>query len=166
MSSEVKFQNLMTSMMKIILENSGADCGAIVVRDDQDGIRAYGSQENPEVAYYEPPKKLSSKAELISSRIVHHTLHSKQSIFIPNVENDPRFAVGPWYERTGSKSVICMPINHTNRTVGCLFVEGPVGIFTQRHITVLSLLCQQMGISITNASLFTSAQKATMAKIR
>ncbi|KAI7858392.1 hypothetical protein BDC45DRAFT_498234 [Circinella umbellata] len=59
-----------------------------------------------------------------------------------------------------------MPITHKSRIMGCLVIEGAVGAFTQRHVTVLSLLCQQMGISTSNASLFKSVQRATMTNIR
>ncbi|KAI9311978.1 hypothetical protein BX666DRAFT_2021136 [Dichotomocladium elegans] len=166
MSSEVKFEGLLTSMMSIILENSGADCGAIIVKEEQYAIYAYGNQNKPGVTYYDPPKRLSENDDLISSRIIYHTLHTNESIFISNVKQDPRFTVGPWFKRAGNKAVISMPIVHKGTIVGCLFVEGSVGIFTQRHITVLSLLCQQMGISISNALLFKSGQKMTMANMK
>ncbi|KAI8138755.1 hypothetical protein BJV82DRAFT_673294 [Fennellomyces sp. T-0311] len=166
LASEVKFQGLLKSMMNIILENSAADCGAIVIKDEKYGVCAYGSQEQASATTYDPPRPLSENDELLSSRIIHHTIHTGERILIHDVNQDTRFAVGPWFDRTGSKSVICMPIIHKITTVGCLFIEGPVGIFTQRHITVLSLLCQQMGISITNAFLFKSVQRVTMANMR
>ena len=165
MSSEVKFDGLLTNMINIILENSGADSGTIIVKDEKYGVAAYGSQQEAS-ATYDPPKPLSENDPLVSSRIIHHTIHTGESIFIHDVEQDPRFAVGPWFDRTGNKSVICMPITHKCTTVGCLLIEGSVGVFTQRHVTVLSLLCQQMGISITNAFLFKSIQRVTMANMR
>ncbi|KAI9488872.1 hypothetical protein BDB00DRAFT_846468 [Zychaea mexicana] len=165
MSSEVKFDSLLSSMMGIILENSGAERGALIVKEEKFGVCAYGSQ-NAETITYDPPRRLFEDDELVSSRIINHTIHTGESIFIHNIEEDTRFAVGPWFERTGSKSVICMPIIHKGALAGCLFIEGSVGVFTQRHVTVLSLLCQQMGISITNAFLFKSVQRATMANMR
>ncbi|KAI9245245.1 hypothetical protein BDA99DRAFT_448024 [Phascolomyces articulosus] len=164
-SSEMRFDSLLVSMLDIIFENSGADCGAIIIKEEKYGVYAYGCQNEP-VTTYDPPKPLNDADELISSRIINHTVHTEESIFIHNVKKDTRFAVGPWFERTGEKSVICMPITHKFRTMGCLLIEGAVGVFTQRHVTVLSLLCQQMGISTTNASLFKSVQRATMANVR
>lgn len=164
-SSEVKFDSLLKSMMSIILENSGADCGAIIVKEEKYGMCAYGSQLDGSMTF-DPPRPLADDDELVSSRIIHHTINTGESIFIHNVEHDARFAVGPWYDRVGGKSVICMPITHKTALAGCLFLEGSSGIFTQRHITVLSLLCQQMGISITNAFLFKSVQRVTMANMR
>ncbi|KAI8148771.1 hypothetical protein BJV82DRAFT_647609 [Fennellomyces sp. T-0311] len=166
LSSEVKFEGLLKSMMNIILENSAADCGAIVIKDEKYGVCAFGSQQQESTTTYDPPRPLSEDDELVSSRIINHTIHTGESVLIHDVEQDTRFTIGPWFERSKNKSVICMPIIHKITIVGCLLIEGPVGIFTQRHITVLSLLCQQMGISITNAFLFKSVQRVTMANMR
>ncbi|KAF7722487.1 hypothetical protein EC973_003107 [Apophysomyces ossiformis] len=160
MSSVVKFDGLLKSMISIILENSGADFVAVAIKEDKYRIAAMGSQQEGTMTF-DPPRTLSEDDELVSSRIINHTIHTVESIFIHNVAHDTRFAIGPWFERAGNKSVICMPISHSNMVVGCLFIEGAPGIFTQRHITVLSLLCQQMGISISNAFLFKSLQRVT-----
>ncbi|KAJ8651879.1 hypothetical protein O0I10_012548 [Lichtheimia ornata] len=167
LSSEVKFDALLNNMMQIILENSGADRGAIIVKENKFGIGAYGNpQEEETIVTYEEPERISKNSVMVSSQIINHTIHTSESIFIPDVEQDARFAVGPWFERAGKKSVICMPIIHKMTTVGCIFLEGAIGIFTQRHITVLGLLCQQMGISLTNASLFKSVRRVTMANMK
>ncbi|CDS09583.1 hypothetical protein LRAMOSA10943 [Lichtheimia ramosa] len=167
LSSEVKFEALLNNMMQIILENSGADRGAIIVKETKFGIGAYGNQQEEEtIVTYEEPERISKNSNLVSSQIINHTIHTSESIFIPDVEQDARFAVGPWFERAGKKSVICMPIIHKMTTVGCIFLEGAIGIFTQRHITVLGLLCQQMGISLTNAALFKSVKRVTAANMK
>ncbi|KAI7873653.1 hypothetical protein K492DRAFT_223486 [Lichtheimia hyalospora FSU 10163] len=167
LSSEVKFEALLNNMMQIILENSGAVRGAIIVQENKFGIGAYGNQEEDgKIVTYEEPERISKNSTLVSSQIIHHTIHTSESIFIADVEQDARFAVGPWFERAGKKSVICMPIIHKMTTVGCIFIEGAIGIFTQRHITVLGLLCQQMGISLTNAALFKSVRRVTMANMK
>lgn len=167
LASEVKFEALLNNMMQIILENSGADRGAIIVKETKFGIGAYGNQQEEEtIVTYEEPERISKNSNLVSSQIINHTIHTSESIFIPDVEQDARFAVGPWFERAGKKSVICMPIIHKMTTVGCIFLEGAIGIFTQRHITVLGLLCQQMGISLTNAALFKSVKRVTAANMK
>ena len=152
-------------MLNIIFENSGADCGAIIVKDDKYGVSAYGSQ-NEAITTYDPPKPLSEADQLVSSKIINHTIHTGEGIFIWNVAEDARFAVGPWFQHNGAKSIICMPIIHKCTVAGCLLIEGSVGVFTHRHVTVLGLLCQQMGISITNAFLFKSVQRVTTANMR
>ncbi|KAI9319865.1 hypothetical protein BX666DRAFT_2110489 [Dichotomocladium elegans] len=165
MSSEVKFDDLLKGMMSIILENTGAGSGAIIVKENGYGICAYGSQEAG-VRTYDPPRMLSEDNDQVSTLVIQHTLRSKESIFMYNVAEDQQFAIGPWFERVGAESVICIPIIHKSDVMGCIFVEGPMGIFTHRHITVLGLLCQQIAISIANASLFKSVQHATLANMK
>ncbi|KAG2171396.1 hypothetical protein INT43_009057 [Umbelopsis isabellina] len=164
-SSEVKFDSLLQSMMTIILDNSAAECGAIIVKDEYFGICAFGTRHGPP-STFDPPKPLLEEDDMISNRIVQHTLNTCESTLIPNVQMDTRFAVGSWFERAGVKSIICLPVLHKGVLAGCLYLEGSPGIFTQRHITVLTLLCQQMGISLTNAFLFKSIQKVTMTNVR
>ncbi|RUP47930.1 hypothetical protein BC936DRAFT_145161, partial [Jimgerdemannia flammicorona] len=155
-SSEVGFDSLLKSMMAIILENCGAEAGAIVVKGDDGAysIVGYGSQKNGSTTF-NPPKQLSDEDDLLSARIVLYAIHTRENVFITNVRADPRFSTGSWFARAGSISVICVPILHKSTLVGCLYLEGSVGSFTPKHLRVMTLLCQQIGISVTNALLFT-----------
>ena len=166
MSSEVNLEGLLTSMMTIILENTGAACAAVIVKDEIFGVCAYGSR-GEKAKILDPPLPLKDDNDLVSISILHHTINTGEYTFVPCVEQDPRFATGAWFMRAGKRvSVICMPIKHKDSMDGCLIIEGPMGIFTQRHVTVLSLLCQQIGISMANAFLFKSVQRVTMANAK
>ncbi|RCI04722.1 hypothetical protein CU098_003429, partial [Rhizopus stolonifer] len=79
-------------------------------------------------------------------------------LFISNVQADPRFSTGE-----KKAAVICMPIMHKNTLVGVLYLQANLNAFTRKHANVLSILCDQIGISITNALLFKSVQQATKA---
>ncbi|RUS18131.1 hypothetical protein BC937DRAFT_89117, partial [Endogone sp. FLAS-F59071] len=153
-SSEVDFESLIQSMMGITLENSGAEAGAIIVKSDEAYcIVGYGTQKDGSTSF-DPPKQLSDDDDLLSARIVLYTLHTRETVFITNVRTDHRFSTGAWFVRAGATSVICTPICHKNTMVGCLYLEGSVGSFTPKHLRVMTLLCQQIGISVTNALLF------------
>ncbi|KAI9494156.1 hypothetical protein BDB00DRAFT_819869 [Zychaea mexicana] len=170
-SSETELQNLFSSFLTIIFESVGAECGSIIIKDGSFGIWAYGSQ-GAEIKIFDPPLSLSSvgedsnNEELIPTRIIHHTINMEKPVFVRNVEEDPRFATGQWFSRNGKRTVVCIPIKTKDALTGCLIIEGAVGIFNQRHVTLLSLLCQQLGISIANAFLFKSVQRVTRANMR
>ena len=168
-SSETELQNLVTAFLTIIFESACAESGSIIIKDENEtfGVWAYGDQRD-EIKTFDPPLPLSEKnitATFVPIRIVHHTINTGEIMFIHNVEEDTHFSIGPWFKNIG-RSVICLPIKHKDKLVGCLVIEGTVGIFTQRQITALNLLCQQMGISITNAFLFKSVQRVTQAYTR
>lgn len=161
-SSEMNFDLLMKQMLGIILENSGAESGVIIVKENTSFlIVGYGSQTHG-CEIFNTPKTLSEEADSIVTRISQYAIHSQESLFIHDVQQDSRFSDCT----TQAKSSICTPIIHKAAIVGCIYIEGAVGSLTSRHEVVLRLLSQQIGISVTNALLFKSIQKVTYANVK
>ncbi|KAI9244307.1 hypothetical protein BY458DRAFT_447847 [Sporodiniella umbellata] len=161
-SSEMDIQLLLKQMLGIVLENSGADSGVIIVKEDTSFfIHGRGSQQN-EYDIYNEPKLLSEEEESVMTRISQYAIQTQKSLFVVDVQQDPRFSD----ETMISKSCICTPIIHKSTVVGCIYIEAPIGSLTSRHEVVLRLLSQQIGISITNALLFQRVQKVTHANLK
>ena len=172
------FDELLKKMMQIIMTNSAAESGAIIIKEGNFGIAAHSSRLTG-CETFDPPKPLHDDSasssssvtdvnddNLISTLVVHYVIHTQTILFIPNTMEDTRFATGTWFTRSGPKSVICLPCIHKNTLVGVLYLQANLNTFTHKHVTVLHILCHQIGISITNALLFKSVQKATMANTR
>ncbi|KAI8640598.1 hypothetical protein BD408DRAFT_347795 [Parasitella parasitica] len=161
-SSEMNFELLMKQMLGIILENSGAESGVIIVKENTSFlIVGCGSQTNG-CEIFNKPRSLSEEADSIITRVSHYAIHAQESMFIVDVQQDSRFSDCT----TLAKSCICTPIIHKAAIVGCIYIEGAVGSLTCRHEVVLRLLSQQIGISVTNALLFKSIQKVTYANVK
>ncbi|GAA5806716.1 hypothetical protein MFLAVUS_000064 [Mucor flavus] len=157
------FDELLRKMIGIIMTNSGAESGAIIIKEGFFGIAAYSVRSTePTCQTFEPPMPLRDDDDKIATSIVYYVIHTHANLFIPNIEADSRFATG---EGGGRKkcAVICMPIMHKNTIVGVLYLQASLNTFTDKHANVLALLCDQIGISVTNALLFKSVQKATKA---
>ncbi|CEP16554.1 hypothetical protein [Parasitella parasitica] len=156
------FDELLKKMMGIIMGNSGAESGAIIVKEGVFGIAAYSVRSTDTCQTYEPPLALGDDDDdKVSTSIVHYVIHTHAKLFISNVEGDARFNTGDAGMKKGA--VICMPIMHKSTLVGVLYLHANLNAFTHKHANVLALLCDQIGISITNALLFKSVQKATKA---
>ncbi|KAI8334588.1 hypothetical protein BC941DRAFT_431619 [Chlamydoabsidia padenii] len=161
-SSEMNFELLMKQMLQIVLENSSAESGVIIIKENTSFlIMGTGSQVEG-CRILKPPKLLSEEADSVVTRVTRYAIHAQESLLIPDIQQDSRFSDS----ETGAKSVICTPITHKNAIVGCIFIEGAVGSLTFRHEVVLRLLSQQVGISVTNALLFKSIQKVTYANVK
>ncbi|KAI9318740.1 hypothetical protein BX666DRAFT_2026165 [Dichotomocladium elegans] len=158
------FDELLKKMMGIIMANSAAELGAIVIKEGVFGIAAHAKKSGCET--YKSPIPLTDDMCLISTLVVHYVIHTQTVLFIPNTSEDTRFTTGSWFARTGPKSVICIPCIHKNTLVGVLYLQASPNTFTPKHVTVLDILCHQIGISITNALLFKSVQKATQVNAR
>ncbi|KAI8329760.1 hypothetical protein BC941DRAFT_476131 [Chlamydoabsidia padenii] len=161
-SSEMNFELLMKQMLQIILENSGAESGVIIIKENSSFlIMGTGSQAEG-CKILRKPKLLSEEADSVVTRVTRYAIHAQESLLIPDIQQDSRFSDC----ETCAKSVICTPIIHKSAIVGCIFIEGAVGSLTFRHEVVLRLLSQQVGISVTNALLFKSIQKVTYANVK
>lgn len=161
-SSEMNFDLLMKQMLGIILENSGAESGVIIVKENTSFLIVGCGSQTHGCEIFNKPKVLSEEADSIVTRISQYAIHSQQSLFILDVQQDSRFSDCT----TQAKSCICTPIVHKAAVVGCIYIEGAVGSLTSRHEVVLRLLSQQIGISVTNALLFKSIQKVTYANVK
>ncbi|RCI05416.1 hypothetical protein CU098_002574, partial [Rhizopus stolonifer] len=161
-SSEMNFELLMKQMLGIILENSGAESGVIIVKENTSFLIVGCGSQTDGCEIFNTPKPLSEEADSIITRIAHYAIHAQESIFIVDVQQDSRFSDCT----TQAKSCICTPIIHKSAIVGCIYIEGALGSLTSRHETVLRLLSQQIGISVTNALLFKSIQKVTYANVK
>jgi signal transduction histidine kinase/predicted ATPase/CheY-like chemotaxis protein len=161
-SSEMNFDLLLKQMMGIILENSGAESGVIIVKENTSFLIVAGGSQTDGCEIYHTPKKLQDEADSIVTRISQYAIHSQETLFIVDVKQDSRFSDCT----TQAKSCLCTPIIHKSAIVGCIYIEGAIGTLTSRHKTVLQLLSQQIGISVTNALLFKSIQKVTYANVR
>ncbi|KAF5392631.1 hypothetical protein D9757_002167 [Collybiopsis confluens] len=95
------------------------------------------------------------------------TLNSKESLYFDDVSSDSRFAAEAG--QSTHRSVICIPIfSNRGQTFGAVYVASKWMQYAFSHniITILTLLCQQASISVSNALLFRSVQAGTRENLR
>ncbi|KAI7864967.1 hypothetical protein BDF14DRAFT_1744492 [Spinellus fusiger] len=173
-SSEMNFELLMEQMLgykedtfthamsQIILENSGAASGVIIIKENTSFyIMGSGSQSDG-CEIFKTPQPLTEDTDTVMTRVAHYVLHVQESILVTDIHQDPHFSDCI----TTPLAVICTPITHKSAVVGCIYIEGVAGSLTPRHEIVMRLLSQQIGISVTNALLFKSIQKVTYANVK
>ncbi|KAJ3894889.1 hypothetical protein GG344DRAFT_62575 [Lentinula edodes] len=91
---------------------------------------------------YEIPKSIRSIGDPLQKAIIEHTAQSPH------------------------RSVICIPIfSNRGQTFGAVYVASKY-TFSQNIVTILTLLCQQASISVSNALLFRSVQAGTRENLK
>lgn len=167
-SSVLQVDQLLKTMCEIILQNCGglASVAAIVVEEDDPvgwSIAASGSPEQGAVAHI-PGVPLSETA-LVAENVILYCTRFRETVFLPDLINDERFSnVTPaWSARNPlGKSVIAIPICHGIKPLlGVLYLEGQPNAFTDRNLTVLQLLVNQIGISYSNALTLKEVEKVS-----
>jgi GAF domain-containing protein len=91
-------------------------------------------------------------------------LNSKERVCYDDASLDSRFSSEAG--QTAHRSVICLPIfSNRGQTFGAVYFASKYP-FPQNTVTILTLLCQQASISISNALLFRSVQAGTRENLK
>ncbi|KAI9746152.1 MAG: hypothetical protein M1818_000833 [Claussenomyces sp. TS43310] len=171
-SSVLEVDKLLTTMAEIILQNCGglATLAAIVVEeDDPEGwsIAASGDPENGATAHI--PGLPLAVTSLVAESVVLYCTRFRETVFLPDLVHDERFSNvnDAWIARNPhGKSVIALPITHGDKPLlGVLYLEGEPNAFTDRNLTVLGLLVNQIGISYSNALTLKAIEKVSASNI-
>ncbi|KAI1751201.1 putative histidine kinase HHK1p [Xylaria castorea] len=169
-SSVLRVDVLLKTMCDVILQTCGGSVtqAAIVVQDEEDKdnstwcIAASGDPEKGATAHM-PGLPLIGTSRVAENVILYCT-RFREVVFISDLVTDERFGnvADSWlHKNPTSKAVVAIPICHGAKPLlGVLYLEGEPGSFTDRIITVLQLLVNQIGISYSNALAMKELEKA------
>jgi signal transduction histidine kinase/CheY-like chemotaxis protein len=165
MSSELQIDSLMTKMIEIVLEScNGSDFAVIATNlDNNFTIAAAGDLEKGQKSFVDG-LPFSEMEEKMAQQITHYVMRTREEVLVHNVVEDERFSnVSEAYQTRNplGRSVIALPIMQAENLLGVIQVEGKPNSFTQRNLVVLHLLCNQIGISLSNALLFREIRKVS-----
>ncbi|KAF3070526.1 Two-component system protein A [Daldinia childiae] len=169
-SSVLQVDVLLKTMCDVILQTCGGSAtqAAIIVQDEDDTddnwcIAASGDSEKGATAHL-PGQPLIGTA-LVAENVVLYCARFREVVFIPDLISDERFGKvnDSWVQRNSlSKAIIAIPICHGAKPLlGVLYLEGEPGSFTDRNVTVLQLLVNQIGISYSNALSIKAIEKVS-----
>lgn len=167
LSSLLQTDKLMAKMASIITDITGANLVAIVVKDERNefSISATGTPGGTTTFTETISMDTSDVNLLLASQVARHVLHSQEFVFTRNITEDDRFpSISPeWLSANiQGASIISMPIiQETKDLLGIIHVEGPANNLTERHLTLLRLLVNQIAISLTNAYVLKNSEKVS-----
>ncbi|MBD2410832.1 serine/threonine protein kinase [Nostoc calcicola FACHB-389] len=153
-SAEIELENLLSSLMTIVIENAGADkCVFMLMRDSRLLIKGSITTGSKPVVLQRIPIEDSQD---IPHRLIYKVLHDKQTAVLVNASADRTLANDPYIIRQQPKSMLCSPILHQGKLMGILYLENNLatGAFTKDRVELLNLLCAQASISLENARLY------------
>lgn len=158
LSSEIVFSSLMEKLMKIVIENAGAERGLLIVRQ--------GSRFVVEAAGHVHQINAQGEAVAEADRgfpltLIAYVERMQETVVLNHALRDGRFQTDPYLQAHRTKSVLCFPIVYQGKLTAILYLENnlTVGAFTPDHLEVLKLLTAQVAISIENANLYSNLQQ-------
>lgn len=154
-AGELVLVRLLDTLVKIMLENAGAQRAFLMLNDDEAlTIEASGEIDQPTVAVLQA---LPVQAcEELSAGIVLYTARTMQPLVLADAVTNPLFAQDAYVLARKPRSVVCLPLIHQRRLVGVLYLENNLvsGAFTPARLEMLTLLGTQAAIAIGHARLY------------
>ncbi len=156
---EVSLDKLLAKLMRLALENAGAQTGYLLL--NQKGnfvIEASGQVEAAEISIRQA---IAGETHLILPlSIINYVSRTQEDIVLNYASQEEEFASDPYILTTQPKSVLCSPILGQGKLLGILYLENNliVAAFNPGRVELLKLLCSQAAIALENAQLY-EAQK-------
>lgn len=165
-SGEIVLEKLLERLMKLVIENAGAQKGILVL--DADGtlrvqavasVSASGDQQSVEIDVLQATPL--SEYSNVAHRVVNYAARIQESVILNDALHEGSFTHEPYFVSHQPKSVLCMPLSSHGQLLGILYLENNLvtGAFSAERLEVLQLLSSQFAISFENASLYNQMEQ-------
>ncbi|MEG4573323.1 ATP-binding sensor histidine kinase [Microcoleus sp. N3A4] len=165
-SGEIVLSKLLERLMKIAIENAGAEKGFLILEKAGNwAIEAEGSVNGDEVSVLRSlpfnTEAASREMPKLASAIANYVIRTQENVVLNNATQEGQFTRDPYIAATQPKSILCTPLLHQGKLTGILYLENNLteGAFTTDRLELLKLLSAQIAISIENAQLYNNLQE-------
>ncbi len=160
LSGEITLEKLLTRLIKIILENAGAEKAVILLKND-DGLyieaEYSAGEQNPNILQSIPLENCM----IVPESIIHFVIRTGETVALENATAEQLFSNDPYIQKKDLKSILCIPLIYQDKMTAVLYLENKVikGAFTTDRQEILKILAAQASISLENALLFDALKK-------
>lgn len=159
LSSEIVLDSLLQRLLKIVMENAGAEKG-FLIDNDIDSLRMLvkGQVSNNEVV----SELVDRNADYqMPESILNYVARTKTSIVLNNAYKDITYGNDKYVQQFKPKSVFCYPVMRKEKLSCIIYLENNLvpGAFTTERLEVMNILASQIAISIENALLYENLEE-------
>ncbi|WP_411678917.1 diguanylate cyclase domain-containing protein [Clostridium thailandense] len=157
-AKEVQLPGLLRQIMKIVIENSGAQKAYILLKYEYGwNIEAEWVQGEGEIKVLNSVH-LEESQELFATSVINFCIRTEECVVLSDAARQGNFSRDSYIQRNQTKSLLCMPITNQGVLIGILYVENNLStnVFTSNQVHILQLLTAQFSISIKNVQLFSN----------
>ncbi|HEY9609304.1 GAF domain-containing sensor histidine kinase [Allocoleopsis sp.] len=159
-SGEIVLDKLLSKLMKIMIENVGAQIGYLILENQGKlVIEAEGALDGKEVTVLQsiPLENCQNLAE----SIVGYVARTKEKVVLNDATYDGQFTNDPYIKNTQPKSILCAALMNQGQLSAIVYLENRLTAqaFTPERLEILQLLSGQAAIAISNAKLYTEVKE-------
>lgn len=160
-SSEIVLENLLSKMMRIVIENAAAERGVLLLeRESMWLIAAEGHIEQEDVAVFQ---SVGLNNAQVPHSIINYVRNTHEDVVLGNAPQEGAFTNDSYVAAYYPRSILCTPLLHQGKLTGILYLENNLtsNTFTPERLEVLRMLSSQAAISIENARLYSERMRLT-----
>ena len=142
--NEIKLSSLTQKIMEVILQNTGAQKGALFIKKNN----------QLEIQY-------NTNKDNIPLSVINYVERTSEFLVLDNAYDDLRFNKDRVIKDKEIKSILCMPILKASELIGVLYLENNLGkgFFTDDRFQFIKIISSQIGSSIENAILYSNLEE-------
>lgn len=158
LSGELKLERLLAKMIRLAMENAGAQRAVLLLpRDGQWFIAAQCSGQTITVLEsiaFTDIRDWSEAAVNLATR-------TREIVLSDNAAQDRRFVTDAYIQRVKPASLLCLPVQNQGKLSAILYLENQTvaGAFTAERVEVMNMLSAQAAMSIENALLYANLEE-------
>lgn len=151
-SAEVDFEPLLARLMRIAVENAGAERGALVLESEAGPVVHAEDATDPAAA--ENGVALND-SHSVPVGMVNFVRRTGEALLLGPDAIGAEHGVEPYLREHRPRTLMCLPLRKRGSTIGVLYLEHRRAgdVFTSRRQRTLDMLATQASVSIENARL-------------
>lgn len=166
LAGEIVLSKLLAKLMKITIENAGAQKGFLLLHSDDNWvIEAVGEIDSDDVTRLQSipvdSPDASTQTPLLSTAIINYVARTQENVVLNDAAHEGQFTRDSYIVTTQPKSILCTPLLNQGKLSGILYLENNLatGAFTPERVEVLNILSSQAAISIENSRLYATLEQ-------
>ena len=158
-NSSLELDELLLIVMDNIVKLTGAERGFLMLRSDTGEFQV-------EIARNWEQETINDSEFALSRTILNRVVIDRHPVLTTNAQEDPRFEGQHSIVALNLRSILCVPLILKQELIGLIYADNRIrsGLFTRRHLELLTGFANQAAVAIENARLFASVRK-TLAEV-
>ncbi|MDE5078999.1 MAG: GAF domain-containing protein, partial [Trichodesmium sp. St2_bin6] len=163
---EVKLEKLLKKLMKIVIENAGAQKGFLIFKNESNlVIEAQGNVNEEEVTILQsiPIEFVDPETSIpvLPTTIINYVLRTQENIVLNDATHQGQFIHDPYIIARQSKSILCTPLINQGQLRGIIYLENNLttDAFTSERVELLNILSAQAAISVDNSKFYSQIRE-------
>ena len=154
-SGEIEIGRVLGKIMRIIIENAGAQIGFLLMESNGAWtVAARGEIGRTEVEI--PIPEAVDDSDAVSAGVIHFVARTRKTVVLDDAATRGAFVDDPHIRREKTRSLLAIPLSNRGRLLGILYLVNNLSThaFTQKRIRLLEMLAAQAAISLETAGAY------------